>query len=119
MLAPYKNRPYWLAHKDTVSETFIRRIEKEIIPRLSKHIAHREAATPHTLFRYTFNQKGAAYGWACTPQQLAIPDFRKPSFIKGLYLTGHWTTRGIGISGVAYVGYDTAAFLLKKLQTRV
>jgi phytoene dehydrogenase-like protein len=119
MLAPYKNRRYWFAHKKTVAEAFIRRVEKEIIPHLSEHIVHKEAATPYTLFRYTFNQKGAAYGWACTPQQLAIPDFRKPSFIKGLYLTGHWTTRGIGISGVAYVGYDTASSLMKKLQTRV
>jgi phytoene dehydrogenase-like protein len=46
--------------------------------------------------------------------QLAVPDFKKSSFIRGLYMTGHWTTQGLGISGVVYVGYYIAKMVLRK-----
>jgi phytoene dehydrogenase-like protein len=108
---PFMNKKYWNDLKNIFIEFFLKRIEQDVFPGLSKHIEFKEAATPQTLFRYTLNQQGATFGWAVTPSQLAIPDFRKPSFIKGLYLTGHWTTRGLGISGVIHVGYDTAKMI--------
>lgn len=114
MNAPFKNKKFWIDNKEKLSESFIKRIEEDAIPGLSKHIQYKDAATPYTLYRYTSNYKGAAFGWACTPSQLAISDFRKPSFIQGLYLTGHWTTKGLGIPGVAYVGFDTAKMILRK-----
>jgi len=112
--APYKTGHYWRFNKTKLLDFFIRRIEAETIPDLSKHILVKDAATPLTLKRYTSNYKGATFGWASTPQQLAIPDLRKPSFLQGLYLTGHWTTHGLGIPGVVYLGYDTARMILKK-----
>ena len=112
--APYKSRKYWEKNKVKWTESFIEKIESEAIPHLTKYIMYKEAATPHTLYRYTSNYKGASFGWAGIPTQLTIPDLRKPSFIQGLYLTGHWTTHGLGIPGVAYVGYDTAKIILKK-----
>jgi phytoene dehydrogenase-like protein len=45
---------------------------------------------------------------------LAVEGFKKYSPIQGLYTTGHWTTQGLGISGVAYVGQDTAKIILRK-----
>lgn len=112
--APFKNRKYWSDNKYKVLDTLIERIEKYTIPDLSKHITYKEAASPHTLYRYTLNRQGSSFGWAGTPSQLALSDFRKPSFMRNLYLTGHWTTFGIGISGVVYVGQDTAKRILKK-----
>jgi phytoene dehydrogenase-like protein len=114
--APFKNKNFWEVNKAEVLGSFIKRIERAVYPELSKHILYKGAATPYTLFKYTLNYKGAAYGWACTPSQLARPDFRKPSFIQGLYLTGHWTTQGIGIPGVIYNGRDTAKLVLRKKQ---
>lgn len=111
---PFKNKKYWNYNKKNLIETFIDKIERHAITDLSKHIVYKDAATPYTLYRYTLNYKGAAYGWAGIPSQLADFDFRKPSFIKGLYLTGHWTTQGMGIPGVVYLGYDTANFLIEK-----
>jgi phytoene dehydrogenase-like protein len=116
---PFKNKRYWDSNKEKFMENFIDRIEKHCIPKLSKHIVHKEAATPHTLYRYTRNYHGAAYGWACTPSQVGMPDLRKPSFITGLYLTGHWTTQGLGIPGVVYVGHDTAKIILRKRQAYI
>jgi len=112
--APFRNKDYWINHKTSFSETFMRHIEKNSIPHLSKHVVFKEAATPHTLYRYTLNYRGASFGWAGTPSQLAVEGFKKYSSIQGLYFTGHWTTQGLGISGVAYVGQDTAKIILRK-----
>ncbi len=114
LAAPFKNKKYWTNNKEKLLETLITRIERDIIPGLSKHIKYKGTATPYTLYRYTLNYKGAAFGWACTPSQIALTEFRKPSFVDGLYLTGHWTTKGFGIPGVIYVGYDTAKMILRK-----
>jgi phytoene dehydrogenase-like protein len=113
ILAPYKNKDYWINRKSELLERFINIIEKYSIPLLTEHIIYKDAATPYTLHRYTANYKGAAFGWEGVPSQLAVTGFKKPSFIKGMYLTGHWTTHGLGISGVVYVGYDTAKILLR------
>lgn len=114
MNAPYKNKRYWDSNKKNLMELFIARIESDIIPELSKYIIYKDAATPCTLQRYTLNYKGAAFGWAGTPSQLADHDLKKPSFLKNLYLTGHWTTHGLGIPGVVYVGYDVASSILRR-----
>ncbi len=113
--APSKDKDYWDSNKKKVIELFIDKLEKISISGLSDHIRLSEAATPHTLYRYTLNYKGAAYGWAITPSQLADPDMRKPSFVSGLYLTGHWTTQGTGIPGVFYAAHDTAKIIAKKI----
>lgn len=112
--APFRNKIFWENNKTNFLESFIYRIEKYSIPYLSQHIIYKDAATPQTLHRYTLNYRGASFGWAGTPSQLAVPDFKKSSFIQGLYLTGHWTTQGLGISGVVYVGYDIAKMILRK-----
>jgi phytoene dehydrogenase-like protein len=112
--APFKSKKYWDDNRNKLADILIKNVAMHTIPDLSKHIVYMETATPHTLHRYTLNHAGAAYGWESTPSQLADPGFRKPSFIKGLYLTGHWTTQGLGIPGVTYLGYDTAMTILKK-----
>lgn len=112
--APFKNESYWINNKLKLAESLMKRVERDIIPDLAKHIKFMDAATPQTMFRYTLNYKGAAFGWASFPSQLARTDFRKPSFVKSLYMTGHWTTKGFGIPGVIYVGEDTAKMILRK-----
>lgn len=112
--AAFKNRTFWNNNKPRFLESLIEKIEKSTIPGLSEHIVYKEAATPYTLYRYTLNYKGASYGWASIPSQLAVPGLRKPPFLQNLYLTGHWTTLGVGISGVIYVSHETSKLILKK-----
>lgn len=112
--APYRNKIYWANNKKRLSESFINRIENYVIKDLSKHIIYKETATPQTLYKYTLNYQGAAYGWASTPSQLFTPELRQNTFIRGLYLTGHWTTQTQGIPGVAYVGASTAKLIIRR-----
>jgi phytoene dehydrogenase-like protein len=109
----FKNGSYWSQNKKNLLESFIAIIEQTTVPSLSQHIMYKEAATPYTLFRYTLNDQGAAYGWESTPCQLIDSDFRKPPLFRGLYLTGHWTTYAQGLAGVVYLGYDIAKSVLK------
>jgi len=116
--APFKSRKYWAINKSSLLNYFIERLEKTSIPGLSQHLIYRDAATPSTLARYTLNYKGAAYGWEGIPSQFVDSDFRKPSFLQGLYLTGHWSTQGLGIPGVTYLGFDTARMLIKRARRK-
>ncbi len=115
--AAFKNRIFWHKNKPKFLESLTEKIERYSIPNLSEHIVYKEAATPFTLYRYTLNYKGASYGWASTPSQLAVPGLRRPPSIQGLYLTGHWTTLGVGISGVIYVSHDIAKLILRTKKT--
>ncbi len=117
LVAPFKDKFFWDYNKHILLEKLINKIENDLIPRLSEKIIFKDAATPQTLHRYTLNHKGAAFGWACIPSQLALTYLRKPFFIDNLYLTGHWVTKGFGIPGVAYIGEDTAKMIIRKETT--
>lgn len=110
----YRRPSYWRARKQQMLERIVAYADRRAIPGLSRYILCKEAATPHTLQRYTLNYHGAAYGWAGIPSQIIRSDFRKPSALANLYCTGHWTTFGVGVSGVAYTGFETANSVLKK-----
>ncbi len=114
--APFRDRKYWKMYKPKLLDIFIRQIETDLSTGLSQQVVFKDAATPQTLQRYTLNYRGAAYGWAALPSQFAHSDLKKPPFINGLYLTGHWSTFGLGIPGVTYVGYDIAKTILRGKQ---
>lgn len=110
--APFKNKYYWIKNKKKLSESLIKRIYADAFHGLSKHIRYKDAAAP--LYRYILNYRGVTFGWAGTPSQLADHDFKKPSFLRNLYLTGHWNTHGLGIPGVVYIGHDVASSILRR-----
>jgi len=110
----YIGKSYWSAQKEDRLQALLSLVETRLIPGLSKHVMVREGASPHTLYRYTRNTNGAAYGWASTPSQFLMPHFRMPSFLKGLFLVGHWTTLAQGIPGVMYSGLETATKITKR-----
>ena len=111
--APFKNYDYWIENKKKLIDGFIDKLG-QVFPTLPKHIVFKDAATPYTLYKWTLNYKGAAYGWAGMPSQFSIEGFRQIMPIKNLYLTGHWTTLVQGVPGVSYLGRDTAKLILAK-----
>ncbi len=84
------------------------------MPGLSDSITIKEIATPLTLNRYTLNNGGACYGWTSTPLQINRNIMPPETFIKGLYLTGHWVTQGAGQGGIS-----TVAFCGKNISERI
>lgn len=111
--APFKTPLFWKQNKRQIAEDFLSRIGN-LIPDIKKNIIYFDAATPSTLYRYTLNYKGAAFGWAKMPSQTYDPIFSKTTSINGLYLTGHWTSIAFGMPGTCYSGSDTAKRILRK-----
>ena len=117
VMTSFKNSNYWKDNKKRVMEFLIKKAEY-CVPEIRKHIIYKDAATPSTLYRWTLNYQGAAYGWAETPSQLAVEEFSQTTFFKNLYLTGHWTTLVQGTPGVTYLGRSTASIILNKERSK-
>ncbi len=116
ILAPFKDEKFWTDYKYIFFDKLFARV-KERLPFLEKiDVKQKAIITPLTINRWTLNSRGAAYGWASTPSQFIVPGFTQTTFVEGLFLTGHWTTQTIGISGVAYMGRDTAKIVLSRLR---
>lgn len=111
---PYLDKGTWDKQRNLYAEDFLLRIEKEAVANLKSHVVLQLTATPQTLERYTGNYLGAAYGWAGLPEQIALHELRKPYFVEGLYLAGHWATQGLGIPGVIYSGRVTAQTIMRR-----
>ena len=110
--AYFKDRLFWSENKKRFGDLLIDRLA-EYIPGLPNSIFFRGCATPITLYNWTFNHRGAAYGWAGIPEQIAVLELNSGIGIEGLFLTGHWTTRSHGIISAAYAGKRTANIILK------
>ncbi len=98
----------WPARKDELADALLDAAEARL-PGLRGRVRFRESATPRTLERYTRNGAGALYGFELSPSQVGPgrPDTTTP--LPGLFLAGHWTQPGGGITGVITSGLQCAA----------
>lgn len=118
--APYSYKNNWMSGpegartkqyhslKDEVADKLIMMAE-EVIPDLSKHIIVKDAATPLTFERYTWNAEGAGLRM----------DQKTPAYItpvKSLYLAGS-NTIDPGESSAVLSGIDTAKEILRAEKT--
>jgi len=90
------------------------KIAEYLIPNLNNYIEQKIIATPHTLYKWTLNYKGATYGYAATVSQFGDFEFSEKTQIDKLYRVGHWTNRGGGVISVASSGYLTAKKIASK-----
>jgi phytoene dehydrogenase-like protein len=112
--APFKDEAFWVQNKTAYADFLVDHVERTLFPGLRKRITCFDSATPQSLWRYTKNYKGAAYGWASIPSQFSDIELKTPSCIKNLFLVGHWTTQGFGIAGVVYSGLAIASLIQRK-----
>jgi len=115
--ANFESEEFWNSHKESITNSLIRNMEK-VFPSLSRHIVYKGVSTPQTLYNWTLNYKGASYGWSWLPSQMMVEGLSQRSFIKNLYLTGHWTTSGQGLPAIAYLGSNCARLILNKNKER-
>ena len=101
----------WVAYKDKMKKHTINYLEN-FVPEIQDHIEVIDAATPKTLYRYTLNSKGAAYGWAVTVDQTWSNRLSHTTPFKNLFLAGHWTNPGPGICAVVSSGWRVANMIL-------
>ncbi|MCB1032346.1 MAG: hypothetical protein KDD47_00745, partial [Acidobacteria bacterium] len=89
----------WSAHKVALEKALFRHLE-EVVPGISERVVVRLSASARTSWRFTLNQRGAMLGWEMSPEQLGEgrPDIEGP--VDGLYLVGHWTRPGGGVTPV-------------------
>ena len=101
----------WQAHKEEVSNRVMTRV-REILPGIDDHIVVRLSATAMTSFHFTNNWQGAMLGWEMSPGQLGSARLPNCTPIENLYLTGHWTQPGGGITPVIVSAQRVAQLIL-------
>ena len=108
----------WTDHKSQIEEFVLNRME-QIIPGFRQRIVVSLSASAKTSWRYTRNHHGAMLGWQMSPSQLGDnrPDIRFP--IQNVYLTGHWTRPGGGITPVIVSAQNAASAVVRDLRTRL
>ena len=108
----------WDEHKRKIEDFILHRME-QIIPGFRSHIVVSLSASAKTSWRYTRNHQGAMLGWQMSPAQLGHhrPDIRFP--IQNVYLTGHWTRPGGGITPVIVSAQNAASAVVCDLRTRL
>jgi phytoene dehydrogenase-like protein len=89
----------WNTHKAEIEAQIMADLRR-IVPGIDDHIVMMMSASANTSYRYTLNYQGAMLGWEMSPDQLgdARPGIVTP--VENLYLTGHWTQPGGGITPV-------------------
>jgi len=97
----------WASHKTLVEEDLVNRLEAAI-PGVSEHIVMRQSASALTSWRFTKNLHGAMLGWEMSPDQLGDqrPAIEGP--VRNLYMCGHWTRPGGGITPVIVSAVEVA-----------
>lgn len=112
----YQFSPDWDRKiKEELSQHLIHKASA-FIPHLEKRILIRIETTPKTIEQWTRNRWGAAYGWAQIPRQSGVSRLSRTTPIPNLYLTGHWTSPGGGISGVVASGELTAEMVWSRFE---
>lgn len=95
----YRSIEDWPRHKSEVEKYLTANLDR-VIPGFSDHVVVKLSASALTSHRFTLNYCGAMLGWELSPSQLgeARPDVIGP--VENLYLVGHWTQPGGGITPV-------------------
>jgi len=94
------NKTAYRQEKERMADIMIQRVEKTLLPGLSKSIEVKEIGTPLTNVRYTSNYRGAIYGLDQTMNNSGQTRLPHHTPVKNLYLSGAWTNPGHGYGGV-------------------
>lgn len=107
---PYDTIRDWAAHKRAIEHDLLARFEA-VLPGVTGRIAVGSSASALTSSRFTFNAEGAMLGWEMSPWQLGE---RRPAIdaaLPGVYLVGHWTRPGGGITPVIVSAMEAARMI--------
>lgn len=101
----------WRAHKAAVENRIMERL-RTILPRIDDHIVVRLGASAMTSYRFTGNYQGAMLGWEMSPEHLGARRLPHYTPVENVYLAGHWTQPGGGITPVIVSALRVAKSIL-------
>lgn len=101
----------WPAHKAALENKTMGRL-REVLPGIDDHIVVKSTASAMTSFRFTNNLEGGMLGWEMSPGQLGGNRLPVYTPVDNLYLTGHWTQPGGGITPVIVSAQRVAKIIL-------
>jgi phytoene dehydrogenase-like protein len=108
----FENVRNWKEQKNVVEKKLVSDFTKKF-PQIADKIVYQESASPATIYRYTLNSKGAAYGWALMPEQDGRLRLDNLTPIRNLFLTGHWSRPNTGVASVIHSGFFVALKVIK------
>jgi prolycopene isomerase len=113
----YAGMADWTAHKLEVEARLMAYLEAAL-PGIREQVVVHLSASAATAQRFTLNFQGAMLGWEMSPEQLGDGrmDVRTP--VERLYLTGHWTRPGGGITPVIVSALAAAEAVLGRALAR-
>jgi prolycopene isomerase len=114
VLAPWRTPAFWEAHRREMTDALVARAER-VLPGLAACIRVSESSTPQTIERWTGNDAGAIYGWESVPGQSGASRLSPLTPWRNLFLAGHWTRPGSGVSAAAYSGHLAARTVRRHL----
>lgn len=114
---PWKTERDWRTAKEQIADEMLSLVEQKV-KNLSDHIVVKKIFTPQDLNNFSLSHQGAMYGWANTPGQSLIYRLKQETPIKNLYLSGHWTIPGTGVTTAMLSGWILSKSLEKKLKKR-
>ncbi|HEX7182241.1 MAG TPA: NAD(P)/FAD-dependent oxidoreductase [Thermoanaerobaculia bacterium] len=101
----------WVEHKRQVEGFIFTNLER-VIPGITERIVVSSSASARTSWRFTLNQRGAMLGWEMSPEQLGQGRPELVSPVPNLFLVGHWTRPGGGITPVIVSAQQVARTIL-------
>lgn len=104
----------WQGHKQEVERFVFAQLER-VLPGISRHVVVATSATAMTSWRFTCNYRGAMLGWEMSPDQLGTLRPALEGVLPGLYLVGHWTQPGGGITPVIVSAQQAARRVIEGL----
>ncbi|MBI3933594.1 MAG: NAD(P)/FAD-dependent oxidoreductase [Acidobacteria bacterium] len=107
----------WAAHKAELDRRILERL-RQVLPGIDDHVVVRLSASAWTSFHYTNNWQGAMLGWEMSPEQLGSARLANATPVENLYLVGHWTQPGGGITPVIISAQRVARAILSAGKTQ-
>ena len=107
----------WAAHKAEIDRRILERL-RQVLPGIDDHVVVRLSASAWTSFHYTNNWQGAMLGWEMSPEQLGSARLANATPVENLYLVGHWTQPGGGITPVIISAQRVARAILSAGKTQ-
>jgi phytoene dehydrogenase-like protein len=101
----------WAAHKAEIEGKTMAGLRK-VLPGIDDHIVVRSSASAQTSYRFTNNWQGGMLGWEMSPEQLGVNRLPIYTPVDNVYLTGHWTQPGGGITPVIVSAQRVARCIL-------